>query len=341
MSAVIADNTARARNRPENRAHARRTDIAGTLASWWTDSRRVMCFVAGTMLALGGSEVRAQASLPPLNLGDSSFQDGIAGPGWLVQHTLSAHRTDHFRDEDGARVDPPSELAATALLAQVSYLSERKLFGAYWGAEIIVPVAELRMTSGAGAEAQTHGIGDVFVSPLLLQWPKTSLLGRPFWQRLNLNVTVPTGRYRRDAPLNPGSNAWSVNPHYAFTWEVSPDWEVSGRLHYLWVAANDDPPTVTGAHRTQPGQAVHLNASVSRAAGERLRLGASAYFLTQITDDRIDSGQRAGRERVFAAGPALSWRLGRTTLYAAAYRETWARDRPQGFRLSLRYAATF
>lgn len=302
---------------------------------------RMPALVLAAIATLDAGEVRAGVALPPVNLGDSTFQDGIAGPGWLFQQTLSVYHADRSRDGAGHRVGASPEVASVALLQQISHLSEHRILGAYRGAEVIVPVVHARVEPVAGAALRTTGIGDIFISPLILQWPETRLAGRPFWQRLNLNLTVPTGRHGRPGELDLGSNAWQFNPHYAFTWQASPEWEISGRLHYLWTSANRDPGKDSGASRTQPGHAVHLNAAVSRAVDAHLRVGGSMYVLAQIGDDRIDGVDRPGRERVLGMGPALSWKRGRDSLHAAAYIEALAKDRSEGTRISIRYARTF
>ncbi|MQP74689.1 phenol degradation protein [Stenotrophomonas sp. MYb238] len=283
----------------------------------------------------------AGVALPPVNLGDSTFQDGIAGPGWLFQQTLSAYHASTFRDANGRRSGAPPEVASVALLAQASYLSEHRVLGAYRGAEAIVPFVHARMKPAAGPTLHATGAGDVFISPLILQWPQTSLAGRPFWQRLNLNVTLPTGRHGRPARLDLGSNAWLFNPHYAFTWEASPEWEISGRIHYLRASTHRDSGAGAAASATRAGDAVHLNSAISRSLGGHLRVGGSMYALVQIADDRVDGHRLPGRERVLGFGPSLAWSRGRSSFHATAYVETLAKDRTEGSRLSLRYAVGF
>ncbi|MBB3344530.1 transporter [Luteimonas sp. RC10] len=301
--------------------------------------------VAGiAVLALaGGSMCQAQAdvTLPPVNLGDSTFQDGIAAPGWMVQQTLSVYRAQHSRDDRGQRSIDAPQIESVALLGQLSVISNRRVLGAYWGGELIVPWIHAQVTPAHGSALAATGPGDVIVSPLILQWPQARLAGRPFWQRLNLNVSLPTGRYGTPGRLDAGRNVLQFNPHYAFTWERSEAWELSGRLHYLWTGPNRDPAPGLDASEVQGGQAVHLNAAVSRSAGQDLRIGAALYALVQITDDRIDGVAQPGRERIVGVGPALGWSRGATSLHAAAYIETLAKDRSEGTRLSLRYATRF
>lgn len=305
-----------------------------------TGMRMPVAIVIAAAAACAG-EVRAETALPPVNLGDSTFRDGIAEPGWMLQQTLSAYRAERFRDGGGHRSEASPGVASIALLAQASHLSQRRVLGAYWGGEVIVPVAHARVTSAAGTKLHASGVGDLFISPLILQWPETRLAGRPFWQRINLNVTLPTGRRGRPARPDPGSNVWQFNPHYAFTWEASSEWEISGRLHYLWTSANRDPGPGTDASEARAGHAVHLNAAISRSVKGNVRIGGSMYLLVQVGDDRIDGVAQSGRERVLGVGPALSWKRGRTSLHAAAHVEALAKDRSEGTRISLRHSVSF
>ncbi|CAN7534607.1 transporter [Pseudoxanthomonas sp. LjRoot143] len=303
-----------------------------------TGARRLaaMWLVAAWLLSAG--QARCEVALPPVNLGDSTFQDGIAGPGAMFQQTLSAYRANTSRDENGRHLQGMPKVTSVAVLTQLSYLSEHRVLGAYWGGEVIVPFTHVRLKPPTDEAIHATGAGDIFVSPFILQWPAVSLSGRSFWQRLNLNMTLPTARHGRPGRMDLGSGALQLNPHYAFTWEASPEWEISGRVHYLWVDGHHALVDGGEKSRAQPGQAVHLNLAVSRSANENLRIGGSMYVLMQISNDRIDGADRPGRERVFGFGPSLSWKRGRTSLHAAAYIEAEAKMRSEGSRLSLRYA---
>lgn len=307
--------------------------------------RRVWRGTAGASVmaaTLWTAPAMAQVSLPPVNLGDTSFLDGVAGPGGLIEETLSVGTARSFRDGRGRRAATPRDLSTVSALTHIAYISHQKVFGAYWGAEIVLPVARVALDVAPGVRGRTTGVGDLFISPVLLQWPEQRLFGRPFWQRLNLNVSVPTGRYSSRRLVSAGSNVVQVNPHYAFTWMASDTWDVSGRLHYLWVSANDDPPDGLGARSIQPGQALHANLSLSRAVADGLRLGLSGYVLQQITSDRIDGvAQKRSRERIVGIGPGVQWRHDAVTLTANAYWETAARDRPEQIRVLLRFSHTF
>ncbi|MBJ9999110.1 transporter [Pseudomonas sp. S33] len=284
---------------------------------------------------------QAIAALPGMNLGQTSFLDGKALPGTLFQQFVNIYEADDFMDANGHRRPLDNRLRTLLATSHFAHISQHQLFGAYYGAEILVPVllADPDFEPHAGS---ANGLGNLIVSPFILQWPQTELFGRPYWQRLNLAFQLPTGRYDRHRAINPGSNHWSFNPHYALTWEFAEGWEASARLQYLLPGKNRDPAAPLADDYLQPGQAFHANYSVSLALNAHWRLGLSGYSLRQITDERVDGHDRPdSRERVDAIGPALMFGWGKSRLFLNAYQEYGARNRSEGSRLILRYSQVF
>ncbi len=279
--------------------------------------------------------------VPGMNLGQTSFLDGKALPGTLFQQFVNIYEADDFMDANGHRRPLDNRLRTLLATSHFAHISQHQLFGAYYGAEILVPVllADPDFEPHAGS---ANGLGNLIVSPFILQWPQTELFGRPYWQRLNLAFQLPTGRYDRHRAINPGSNHWSFNPHYALTWEFAEGWEASARLQYLLPGKNRDPAPPLADDYLQPGQAFHANYSVSLALDAHWRLGLSGYSLRQITDERVDGHDRPdSRERVDAIGPALMFGWGKSRLFLNAYHEYGARNRSEGSRLILRYSQVF
>lgn len=299
--------------------------------------------LTAAMLISGWSGLaRAQVSLPPLNLGNTNFVDGRALPGIMFQQTLIGAGADSFRDNSGDRQAVPDELSTLALATQLAWLSEHKLLGAHWGAEFILPLVHVDLQITPALGSSRTGFGDLFLSPLVLQWPEQELLGRPLWQRLNVNVSVPVGSYQSSRMANPGTNTYRINPHYAVTWMATDQWEVSARLHYLWNGRNADPADGLAADSTRAGQAVHTNFAISRQVRPGLRLGLAGYHLRQISDDRIDGRSRPGsREQVVGLGPGMRFQRGPQVLFVHAYHETAVRNRPRRNQLIVRYARFF
>jgi hypothetical protein len=288
------------------------------------------------------SSVSAQVTLPPINIGNTNFMDGRALPGTMFQQTIIAADANSFNDNNGDTQPAPDALRTVGIATQLAWLSDRKLFGANWGAEFILPLVHVDVDLLPGVSSRKGGLGDLFLSPLVLQWPEKELLGRPFWQRFNFNVTVPVGEYDRNRPANIGTNSFRINPHYAATWMFADRWEVSARFHYLWNGKNDDPSPGLGADWTRAGEAVHTNLAISREIAPGLRFGLAGYHLRQISDDEIDSVKLPdSREQVIGFGPGIRFQRGPQVLFVHAYHETAVRNRPKRNQVIVRYARFF
>ena len=303
--------------------------------------------VLSTLLALTSAvscvgAIADDVSLPPLPLGNTSFMDGVVLPGMLFELPIQHYRSNDAADHRGNAVPGRQQVHSTTVLPHLAYISSDKFMGAYYGAEILLPLVRLDLDIDGGPEGTRTRQGDLIFSPMLLQWEPLSLFGRPYWQRLNLVITAPTGGYDRDASINVGSNLWVVSPHYAFTWELSDRLEVSGRLHYAWSSRNDDPAARLRARDIQPGEAIHSNFSVSYALTDVWRIGVAGYHLKQISADQIDGQRQAdSQERVLGLGPGVMYRQGKQAFFANYYIEQGAKNRSEGNQVTLRYLLPF
>jgi hypothetical protein len=131
-------------------------------------------------------------------------------------------------------------------------------------------------------------LGDLTVSPLILQWSEQKLGRMSVDQRVVFDFDLLVGAYTQSSAVNISSHAFSVLPYYAITAFPTKHLESSWRVHYLWNSDNDSPPLSSGARSTQAGQAVHFNATADYNFGKHAWVGANAYYLRQITDGRIN-----------------------------------------------------
>jgi len=297
---------------------------------------------AAALLTSAGGSHAADLALPPVNLGDTNFQDAIAFPGWLVEELFTYYHADQFNDYQGKERPGSNEVTVATAVTHVAWISNYKLFGGFYGAEILVPLAHIDIKTEFGPNDQDRGLGDVSVSPFFIQWPEYRLFDMPFFQRLDLLFKLPTGDYSRHSAVNVGSNVYSFNPYYAFTLVPTSRLEFSSRLYYLWNSENDEPFYRLRANNSQPGQAVHANAAASYEILKDLRLGVAGYALFQITDDKVDGDDQShSRERVFGIGPGLKYKIDTWSMYLNSYYEFGAENRPEGVKFAFRISKVF
>ncbi len=274
---------------------------------------------------------------PSVNLGFTSFLDGgpPAGPGFYYTEYLQWYYAQRFPE-------PPvtlDRLNAWIALQQLIYQSNQKvLLDGKWGVDLIQPFVAFDVKPSYPTES---GPGDLLVGPYL-QWdPIMGKNGPVFMHRFELQTIVPTGRYSANAPLNAGSNFVSLDPYWAATWFVLPQWTMSWRFHYLWNDQNDNPGL--GLNREQPGQAIHANfASEYELVPKHLRVGVNGYFFEQITDSKANGSDLSGHEQVVGLGPGLIWHISQNDhVFFDAYYEFAAEHRPEGQRYNLRWVHHF
>jgi hypothetical protein len=150
-----------------------------------------------------------------------------------------------------------------------------------------------------------------------------------------LDFELPVGKYQRDVPVSLNSNTFTVHPYYSVTLFPTNRFETSWRVHCLWNGTNNAPPFATAGRSTQAGQAIHFNATAGYKLPHSVWIGANGYYLKQVTDPKIDGVSLPNSpEQVGAIRPV--WDLGRCLLYANAYDEFGAENRPEGNKIVLR-----
>jgi hypothetical protein len=285
----------------------------------------------------------AQVSLPPVNLGLTSFQDAIAFPGWLVEVFPNYYHAGQWKDAQGNEDPGVNGLNSPSTMTHVAFMSNERVLGGFYAVEALVAVANLHPNTSFGPNFRTSGMGDLIFAPFGLEWTQTKLAGAPFFQRVVFDIVVPTGKYSNMRPVNVGNHVVSINPYYAFTLVASKKLEISARLHYLWNSTNHEPFAGFGLKSVQPGQALHQNFAVSYEVAKAVRVGMNGYALEQITDNRLSGISQPGSlERVLSLGPGMEFHLEKSFwIYLNSYFEWEVRNRPQGMLYVLWLSKTF
>ena len=326
----------------------------------WTtlfrSNKLALCLISLSLVGGLLCTVPAQAyDLPGVNLGFTSFLDGgpPAGPGFYYSQYLTYYTSDEFKDSDGPALPSfaDEDIDLFILLFQGIYQSptEIPVIKGRWGMDVIVPFVFTDVSYGTDVPAfpqdNAAGFGDLLLGPFI-QWdPIMGEKGPIMLNRIEFQLIFPTGKYDSDKEVNPGSNFFSFNPYWALTLFLMPKWTLTWRLHYLWNAENNDPNRgFVGADDSQAGQAIHVNfASAYEVLEKRLRLGVNGYYLKQITDTQADGNDVPNRkEQVLGIGPGAVYHFSQNDhLFFNVYFETLVENRPEGYRLNLRWTHHF
>jgi hypothetical protein len=292
------------------------------------------------LISLSATSLVAQTHVaePAVNLGDTSFLDGIGGPGVVIEEIGDGAHEGKVVDGSGSLVPGAGAVNSISELTHIAWLTHRTILGGSYGTEVVAAAAHVN-ASGAG---QSGGLGALTVSPFILQWSERKIGNVPIDQRVVFDFDLPVGAYTRSSAVNISANAFTVHPYYAITAFPTKRIETSWRVHYLWNSTNNSPPSATGAQSTQAGQAIHFNATTAYNFGKHLWIGPNAYYLRQITDGRVNGVSLANSpEQVGAIGPGLVWNSGKWFFYANGYHELGARNRPEGDKIVFRVEKIF
>lgn len=305
--------------------------------------RAAILLHSAAMLAACPALAQSQASvtLPPLDLGQTSFLDGEAGPGGLLEIIGNGTAAGYFTDRKGQSLPGTHKQWVSTLIVHPAYVSGVPLLGGHLGVEFLFPFSAVHLDVPGAPVTTQGGVGDATISPFV-QWSDGHLAGRPLSLRLALQVVAPTGTYSPGRQVSTGGNAWQVSPYLAFTWRAADRWEVSGRAIYDWSGRNDHPPAALNAGSSQAADQFALNLSASYAVAEHWRVGMAGYALRTLGAARVDGrGVSGSQQQAFALGPGFRWNSGSTSVIGTAYREFAAENRPEGFNAVLRLLQPF
>jgi hypothetical protein len=292
------------------------------------------------LLLLSATSLVAQTHVaePAVNLGDTSFLDGIGGPGVVIEAIGDGAHAGSVVDGTGRPIQGAGAVNSISELTHVAWLTHKTILGGWYGTEVVAAAAHVN----AGSAGQSGGLGAFTVSPFILQWSERRICNLPIDQRVVFDFDLPVGAYTQPSSVNIGANAFTVHPYYAITAFPTKRIETSWRVHYLWNSANNRPPFATGAQSTQAGQAIHFNATAAYNFGKHLWIGPNAYYLRQITDGHLNGVPLSNSpEQVGAIGPGMVWNSGKWFFYANGYHELGARNRPEGDKIVFRVEKIF
>lgn len=303
------------------------------------------------MLALAVQGTAKANDLPSINLGLTSYLDGVlpSGPGFYYQNYIEYYSANRINDDFGRRIPLPKQsISLVAEINQFTYYMPQQFGPGRFAFDLVVPtVVSANVHDGLGGAVldSNTGIGDILFAPIYQFNPIKFSNGWELSQSLEFDILAPTGKYSASTAVNPGKNAWALDPFWSATLSFSKKVSLSTRIHYLHNFKNDDPPRSLGpdARTLQAGDAFHMNLAISYAVTPKFGIGLNGYYLTQFSDSRVNGADVPGRkERVLGLGPGALWLVDRDTfVFFNAYTESHVRNRPKGNEFILRFVHHF
>ena len=232
-------------------------------------------------------------------LGAENFMAGALPPpgNYFINYLI--HYQGDLQDNDGNEL--PVDVKATANALRYIYVSNYKLFGGDWGMHAIVPLVYQKMNTPNPTwdNDWVFGLGDITLDPIIIGWHFP-----PDWHiTVGLDIYLPTGKWDENDPTQRiGSNFWSFEPIFSFTYLNQSGFEVSAKLMYNIKTENNDT-------NYQSGDDFHMDYLIGQHFGP-WAVGLGGYYLQQTQDDELN-GQEVGpdgnRAQVFAFGPAVKY----------------------------------
>lgn len=265
------------------------------------------------------------------------------GAGIVPENTGLHLRTDvSYYDGDlnvsalNGAVDVRADLSVWVVTPRFLWTTGLKLFGARHGFYVSLPFASgesraeitTRLPGQAPVTQISAGretnLGDIYVTPLALSWKRGD------WQvKLQETVTVPSGIYDADKPLNISRNHYSLLSGVGATYRKGPDGlELNLRGGYIVNWENSDTDYTSGDE-------VFADGSLAWRFSPVFALGVTGYACEQVTPDEGPGALLGDFEgRACAAGPAMRYifsvREQRFILIAKWLREFEAANRFEG-----------
>ena len=314
-------------------------------------TRRRSLILAFSSFLLAAAPAHAQLN-GSHTLGDFGVRSGSQpAPGVYAALFYLRYDTDAIKDADGTTVrisqSDPGGFGISAVAPMLWYVSKTTLFGANYGAMIVLPLANASLEAPAFALGRTvdTSLSDVLIRPLDLGWHR-----KRADVAAGLQIYAPTGRYTRGGSDNIGKGMWTYEPFLGTTVYFDEKRTTSFATTAYWELHGDKKDT-----NVEVGQILTLEGGVGKSfLGGGLVVGAAYYAQWKLTEDQLaefvlPGGGALGlqipnKHRVYAFGPDVTLPVAsKAKLFSLVniryLWETGARVKTQGQALAI--TATF
>lgn len=175
-------------------------------------------------------------------------------------------------------------------------------------------------------------VGDVQIAPVIVSWKPAPGV----FTNAGLMIQLPTGSYDQHRTFNAGTNHWTIQPNFQFTWLTQGGLEFSGSSQFNFNTRNHTTDYRSGIEWQQ-------DFGIGQHVGD-WTFGLAGYVYRQLSDDKGLNVVNGNRSRVNALGPAIAFfgpKHNLPVVYLHWYKEFGARNRTEGSQAAIRVEMTF
>jgi len=245
--------------------------------------------------------------------GNEDFMAGaLPPPGTYLLNYLLFENSSSFRNNhgDSQRLLFPGgprvgfDLAVIAEVPRFVHVSNITLLGGNLIGHVLIPLLNAH-ASLAGTSQTKNGLGDIEAGMGIAWHPSKN-----FHHVFAFDVVAPTGQYSKNDLVNTGTNFWSFNPLWAFTYRADNGFEASAKLMYWINNVNSETSYVSG----QEFQADYLVGWHYQKWG----FGANGNYRLQTTNDYshghtardpFTGAETGNKANYLSVGPAITYDL--------------------------------
>ena len=221
--------------------------------------------------------------------------EGIGGaavppPGIYYRGSFVHYDIENLRDGGGSKAPGNNTGEVTALANRFIWITDKKIFGANYGAELILTLQDTSLKfEGLGVKDSDSGLGDIYFAPVLLAWH-----GQQWDAVFEGGYWFDTADYEPAEPASVGKGFNTTMFTLGGSWHFDVDkrWSISALSRYE-IKTRQDETLVT------PGDSWLVEWSLSHRLANGVEVGLVGYDAWQLERDQ---GRASDKAEKHAAG---------------------------------------
>jgi hypothetical protein len=271
----------------------------------------------------------------------ANITDAVSPPPGLYYNNYTQwYTTHHNYGASGEKLPGNLQINSLLSLHQLVYLTPIRLLNGNVHFTTIMPLVEISATGGQPATPSVNpGIAGDLTVGAGIQWKERKVFHHPLWQRVEFDITLPTGAHDADYQVNASGHLYALAMYYTFTYFLTDKLSFGSRnqVNYNFNVLHTD---------SRPGMFYNVNFAVQYKVFQQVQAGLAGYYLKQFTQDAYAGNRHYyqenfniadTREQVLGVGPGLSYLTsGGVFLEGKIFYEQAAVNRPAGTRPTFR-----